>query len=214
MELCSDDEEASRFFVFLILQRLPAWLRVQLEADDQADIRQQATRADRCSPSMATSRRGPVRWWTTPRSRMTARRSTRSRQAARAAASGAASVAVSEVASGEDSEAATEAVSKTGVQQPERLLPAIPPPSPPACAGSTGGSATRRSPARAPPTDPAAGRETDCLGVFERRHPWFAGAHCGSADGQAFPSRYWSKLQHFSASIVFAAPAARDPLLG
>ena len=47
MELCPDDEEASCFFVFLFLQRLPAWLRVQLEADDQADIRQLVTRADR-----------------------------------------------------------------------------------------------------------------------------------------------------------------------
>jgi hypothetical protein len=47
MELCPDDEEASCFFVFLFLQRLPAWLRVQLEADDQADIRQLATRAGR-----------------------------------------------------------------------------------------------------------------------------------------------------------------------
>jgi uncharacterized membrane protein len=47
MELCPDDEEASCFFVFLFLQHLPAWLRVQLEADDQADIRQLATRVDR-----------------------------------------------------------------------------------------------------------------------------------------------------------------------
>ncbi len=47
MELCPDDEEASCFFVFLFLQHLPAWLRVQLEADDQADIRQLVTRADR-----------------------------------------------------------------------------------------------------------------------------------------------------------------------
>jgi hypothetical protein len=47
MELYPDDEEASCFFVFLFLQRLPAWLSVQLEADDQADIRQLATRADR-----------------------------------------------------------------------------------------------------------------------------------------------------------------------
>jgi hypothetical protein len=46
MKLCPDDEEASCFFVFLFLQRLPAWLRVQLEADDQADIRQLAARAD------------------------------------------------------------------------------------------------------------------------------------------------------------------------
>jgi hypothetical protein len=47
MELCPDDEEASCFFVFLFLQRLPAWLRVQLAADDQANIRQLVTRADR-----------------------------------------------------------------------------------------------------------------------------------------------------------------------
>ncbi len=47
MELCPDDEEASCFFEFLFLQRLPAWLRVQLEADDQADIRQLVTREDR-----------------------------------------------------------------------------------------------------------------------------------------------------------------------
>ncbi len=35
MELCPDDEEASCFFVFFFLQRLPAWLRIQLEGDDQ-----------------------------------------------------------------------------------------------------------------------------------------------------------------------------------
>jgi hypothetical protein len=43
MELCPDEEEANCFFVFLF----PAWLSVQLEADDQADIRQLAARADR-----------------------------------------------------------------------------------------------------------------------------------------------------------------------
>jgi hypothetical protein len=46
MELCPDDEEASCFFVFFVLQCLPAWLRVQLEGDDQDDIRRLATRAD------------------------------------------------------------------------------------------------------------------------------------------------------------------------
>ena len=45
MELCPDDEEASCFFVFFFLQRLPAWLRKQL--DDQDDIRRLATKADR-----------------------------------------------------------------------------------------------------------------------------------------------------------------------
>jgi hypothetical protein len=47
MELCPDDEEASCFFVFFFLQRLPAWLRVQLEGDDQDDIRRLAMKADR-----------------------------------------------------------------------------------------------------------------------------------------------------------------------
>jgi hypothetical protein len=47
MELCPDDEEASCFFVFFFLQRLPAWLRIQLEGDDQDDIRRLATKADR-----------------------------------------------------------------------------------------------------------------------------------------------------------------------
>jgi hypothetical protein len=47
MELCPDDEEASRFFVFFFLQRLPAWLRIQLEGEDQDDIRRLATKADR-----------------------------------------------------------------------------------------------------------------------------------------------------------------------
>ncbi len=47
MELCPDDEEASCFFVFFFLQRLPAWLRIQLEGDDQDDVRQLATKADR-----------------------------------------------------------------------------------------------------------------------------------------------------------------------
>ncbi len=47
MELCPDDEEASCFFVFFFLQRLPAGLRIQLEGDDQDNIRQMATKADR-----------------------------------------------------------------------------------------------------------------------------------------------------------------------
>jgi hypothetical protein len=47
MELCPDDEEASCFFVIFFLQRLPAWLRVQLEGDDQDVIRGLATKADR-----------------------------------------------------------------------------------------------------------------------------------------------------------------------
>jgi hypothetical protein len=47
MELCSDDKEASCFFVFFFLQRLPAWLRIQLEGNDQDDIRRLATKADR-----------------------------------------------------------------------------------------------------------------------------------------------------------------------
>ena len=42
MELCPDDEAASCFFVFFFLQRLPAWLRIQLEGDDQDDIRRLA----------------------------------------------------------------------------------------------------------------------------------------------------------------------------
>ncbi len=33
--------------MFLFLQRLPAWLRVQLEGNQQDNIRQQMTRADR-----------------------------------------------------------------------------------------------------------------------------------------------------------------------
>jgi hypothetical protein len=47
MELCPDDEEASCFFIFFFLQRLPVWLRVQLEGDDQDDIRRLATKVDR-----------------------------------------------------------------------------------------------------------------------------------------------------------------------
>jgi hypothetical protein len=47
MELCPDDEEASCFFVFFFLQRLPAWLCLQLEGDDQDDIRRLAMKADR-----------------------------------------------------------------------------------------------------------------------------------------------------------------------
>jgi hypothetical protein len=47
MELCPDDEEASCFFVFFFLQRLPAWLRIQLEGEDHDDIRRLATKADR-----------------------------------------------------------------------------------------------------------------------------------------------------------------------
>ncbi len=47
MELCPDNEEASCFFVFFFLQRLPAWLRIQLEGDDQDDVRRLVTKADR-----------------------------------------------------------------------------------------------------------------------------------------------------------------------
>jgi hypothetical protein len=43
IDLCPDDTEASCFFVFFFLQWLPAWLRVQLEGDDQDDIRRLAT---------------------------------------------------------------------------------------------------------------------------------------------------------------------------
>ncbi len=64
---------------------------------------------------------------------------------------------------------------------------------------------TRCTPARAPPTDPAAGRETNCPGVIECHRPWFAGSHCGSAYGQVFPSRFWSELQHLFTSIIFSA---------
>ncbi len=33
--------------MFFFLQRLPAWLRIQLEGDDQDDVRRLATKADR-----------------------------------------------------------------------------------------------------------------------------------------------------------------------
>ncbi len=46
MELCPDDEEASCFFIFFFLQRLPAWLRVQLGGNDQHDIQGLAMKAD------------------------------------------------------------------------------------------------------------------------------------------------------------------------
>jgi hypothetical protein len=46
MELCPDDEEASCFFMFFFLQRLSAWLSIQLEGADQGDIRRLATKAD------------------------------------------------------------------------------------------------------------------------------------------------------------------------
>ena len=46
MELCPDDEEAGYFFVFFFLQRLPAWLCIQLEGDDRDDIQWLATKAD------------------------------------------------------------------------------------------------------------------------------------------------------------------------
>ncbi len=46
MKLYPDDEEASCFFIFFFLQRLPAWLRIQLEGDDQDDIQRLATKAD------------------------------------------------------------------------------------------------------------------------------------------------------------------------
>ncbi len=44
MELSPDD---GCFFIFFFLQRLSAWLRVQLEGDDQDNIMRLATRVDR-----------------------------------------------------------------------------------------------------------------------------------------------------------------------
>ncbi len=55
MELCPDDKEASCFFMFFFLQRLPTWLSIQLEGDDQDDIRRLATKADPCLPYMGIS---------------------------------------------------------------------------------------------------------------------------------------------------------------
>ncbi len=60
MELCPDDVEASCFFVFFFLQRLPAWLRIQLEGDDQDNIRQLATKADRLFALYGHKHRGAV----------------------------------------------------------------------------------------------------------------------------------------------------------
>ncbi len=59
MELCPDDEEASCFFISF-LQRLPAWLRVQLEGDIQDDIRRLATRADRLSTDTSMAGLSPL----------------------------------------------------------------------------------------------------------------------------------------------------------
>jgi hypothetical protein len=92
--------------------------------------------------------------------------------------------------------------------------------SPPGLTGPTGGLASRPLPAKAPPNEPATGRETNCPGVFERHRPWFARPHCGSADRQVFPSGYWSN--HLSSPFVFAAVRSvldrpqwqADPLLG
>jgi hypothetical protein len=54
VELCHDDEEASCFFVVFFLQRLPSWLHIQLEGDDQDDILQLATKRTACLPCMGT----------------------------------------------------------------------------------------------------------------------------------------------------------------
>ncbi len=47
LELCPDEEEDSMFFTFLFLQRLPSWLRIMLETDEQTEIHQLAVKADR-----------------------------------------------------------------------------------------------------------------------------------------------------------------------
>ncbi len=91
---------------------------------------------------------------------------------------------------------------------------------PPGLTGPTGGLASSPLPAKAPPNEPATGRETNCPGVFERLRPWFARSHSGSADRHVFPSGYWSK--HLSSPFVFAAVRSvldrpqkqADPLLG
>jgi len=46
LELCPRDEQGSKFFVALFLQRLPAEMRVLLAHDDHSDLRQLAAKAD------------------------------------------------------------------------------------------------------------------------------------------------------------------------
>jgi hypothetical protein len=109
MELCPDDEEASCFFVFFFLQRLPAWQRIQLESDDQDDVGGWRRRQTACLPCTGTSTAEPSPWWRARRTRTRPPRSTRSRGAASAATAG---VAASEAASGAASVAASAAVSR------------------------------------------------------------------------------------------------------
>jgi hypothetical protein len=110
MELCLDDEEASCFFVFFFLQRLPAWLRIQLEGDDRTTSGGWRRKRTACFPCTGTSTAEWSPWWRARRTRTRPPRSTQSRGAASAATAGA---AASEAASG----AASVVASQSGSQQ-------------------------------------------------------------------------------------------------
>ncbi len=118
MELCPDDEEASCFFVFFFLQRLPAWLRIQLEGDDQDDIRRLATKADRLFALHGHKHSGAVAVVESQEDEAEAAEVNAVRGAASAAT---ASAAASEAASGAASVGASAAVSRAAAVRATRV---------------------------------------------------------------------------------------------
>jgi hypothetical protein len=195
MELCPADKEASCFFIFFFLQRLPAWLRIQLEDDDQDDIQRLATKADRLFAlhehksggavavveslededqaadinavqggcQHGNGRRGGQRGG----QRGSQRGSQRGGQQGRG---------------GQGSQSRSQQQGWAGGK-------ALTPGEATAAAGicwNNGGSRRTCPTARARRRLPAAGRETNGPGVFERCRPWAAGAHRGPAYRQAF----------------------------
>jgi hypothetical protein len=60
LELCPSGHEASPFFLFLFLQRLPSFLRIMLGEDDYDDIRAVAVKADRLWAIHAHQQHGTV----------------------------------------------------------------------------------------------------------------------------------------------------------
>jgi hypothetical protein len=100
MELCPDDKEASCFFVFFFLQRLPPGCASSWKAKTRTTSGGWRRRRTACLPCMGTNTAERSPWWRARRMRTRPPRSTRSRGVASvatagAAASGAASVAAS-----------------------------------------------------------------------------------------------------------------------
>jgi hypothetical protein len=189
MELCPDDEEASCFFVFFFLQRLPAWLHIQLEGDDQDDIRRLATKADRLFALHGHKHSGAVAVVESQededeaaevnavqggRQRGNGRRG-RQRGGQQGSQRGGQRGGQGGLSGSQQQGAGSKALTPSEVAAAAA-----------ASAGITGGSQRTCPTARARRRLPAAGRETSSPGVFARRPPWAAGTHRGPAYRQAF----------------------------